>query len=143
MQHSPVDEPYATVMSELPAARSPNHRYRCSRTNDVAGLGRVNCSNGLVQYKAYCMECGGKGGNFLHSEIEGLDLDRIPVLRQHMVDACERCGSDTGTEVHHWAPAHLFDDYFDWPTSKLCKSCHALWHRVVTPNMSAIRRNAA
>ncbi|WP_425518228.1 HNH endonuclease [Nitratireductor kimnyeongensis] len=60
-------------------------------------------------------------------------------MTQHDVIPCERCGSTEGTEVHHWAPWHLFDDADEWPTSNLCKSCHTRWHRIVTPNMSTPR----
>lgn len=50
-------------------------------------------------------------------------------------EPCARCGSTNGTEVHHWAPRHLFDDADAWPTSPLCPTCHREWHRVVTPKM--------
>ena len=32
---------------------------------------------------------------------------------------CHKCGSYAGTELHHWAPRHLFDDADDWPQSFL------------------------
>lgn len=134
--------PYTANIEDLDWSRRPQHRYRCSKSTNVAALGKVICSNGSIQYKAYCMECGGKGTNIPYSQVEGLDSSRIKVITEHEIIPCERCGSEEGSEVHHWAPAHLFDDWLDWPTSHLCRKCHREWHSVVTPNMSA-RRKAA
>lgn len=134
--------PYIADIEDLAENRRPQHRYRCSGSSTIAALGKVKCSNGSFQYKAYCQECGGKGTNFPYADIDGLDEDRIPILTDHDIAPCERCGSKDGSEVHHWAPAHLFDDYFEWPTSNLCKSCHAQWHRVITPKMSTTRRES-
>jgi hypothetical protein len=67
-----------------------------------------------------------------------------PVIRDYAaaMPECERCGDASGIEVHHWAPRHLFRDADLWPTANLCRDCHQLWHRVVTPNM-AQQRGAA
>ena len=134
--------PYTASIDELVWNRRPQHRYRCSRTSTVAALGKVRCANGSIQYKAYCPECGGKGTNFPYSDVAGLDDDRIPVISDHNIIPCERCGSEDGSERHHWAPHHLFSDPDEWPTSYLCKICHLEWHRVVTPRMAANRRAA-
>lgn len=60
-------------------------------------------------------------------------------LGQRQADKpCEVCGSTGQTELHHWAPFHLFGDEADkWPTSLLCRPCHVRWHQTVTPNMGA------
>ena len=51
---------------------------------------------------------------------------------------CEVCGSTGDTQVHHWAPFHLFgEESIDWPTGHLCQACHTRWHQVVTPNMGS------
>lgn len=61
----------------------------------------------------------------------------------HMIP-CEVCGTKGTTEVHHWAPRHLFGDDADrWPTGNLCRPCHVNWHQRVTPNMSKRRSDAA
>lgn len=61
----------------------------------------------------------------------------------HMVP-CEVCGAKGTTEVHHWAPHHLFPGEADkWPTGNLCRPCHMRWHQRVTPNMGKKRSNAA
>jgi hypothetical protein len=63
---------------------------------------------------------------------------QVPVIHGNRnnprLPLCERCGS-RGVEEHHWAPHHLFDDSWDWPTSFLCRDCHMRWHRIITPNM--------
>ena len=61
-----------------------------------------------------------------------------PILRNFAEGApdCDRCGSSDGTELHHWAPSHLFEDSWQWPTSYLCRQCHTLWHQIVTPKMN-------
>jgi hypothetical protein len=136
-------EPYTADILDLAANRRPQHRYRCTDKNStVAALGKIRCSNGSIQYKAYCLECGGKGANFPYSDVEGLDESRIPFLREHDVVPCERCGSTEGSEYHHWAPVHLFEDAEDWPKSYLCRKCHLEWHAKVTPKMSTFRSAA-
>jgi len=50
---------------------------------------------------------------------------------------CVVCGSSKNIEMHHWAPRYLFGDESNiWPTSYLCKECHDIWHKKVTPKMS-------
>lgn len=138
-----IANPYTADITDLAWNKRPQHRARCSGSQTVAALGKVVCSNGAIQYKAFCLECGGKGTDLPHSTVEGLDQARIPVISNHDRVPCERCGSVDGSEVHHWAPSHLFEDSFDWPTSHLCRKCHMEWHRIVTPHMSSSRRNAA
>lgn len=133
-------EPYTADISDLAPNRKPQHKYRCSGVGTVAALGKIRCANGSFQYKAYCLECGGKGTNFPYSAIVGLDEDRIPVISDHEAVPCERCGSREGWERHHWAPIHLFEDAEEWPKSYLCRECHAKWHRVVTPRMNTAPR---
>jgi hypothetical protein len=129
-------EPYTSRFEDIDWNMRPQHRYSCSRLCEIAGLGKVVCANGSTQYKSYCMECGGRGGNLLHSDVAGLDQPRIPILSEKEIVPCERCGSMDGSEVHHWAPMHLFDDAEGWPKSHLCISCHREWHAKVTPYMS-------
>lgn len=132
-------EPYTTLVGDLAWNRRPQHRYRCSGASELAALGKVKCASGTIQYKAYCLECGGKGTNFPYSDVAGLDESRIPIISEHDVTPCERCGSDEGSEAHHWAPIHLFEDADDWPMSHLCRKCHLEWHAKVTPLMSTKR----
>jgi hypothetical protein len=136
----PGTGPYTSNINDLDFHRRPQHSLKCSNMSGVVALGKVKCANGTVQYKAYCPDCLRKGTNFPRSDIEGLDEARIPIIRDHDVVPCERCGSINGSEVHHWAPSHLFDDSDRWPTSHLCLRCHRLWHAMVTPHMSSSRR---
>lgn len=135
------NKPYEARIDDLPTYLRPSHRQRCSQSSHVAHLGKVHCKNGTVQYKAVCPECGGRGGPIPHGDIAGLDEHAIPFITVHEITACERCGSTDGSEVHHWAPRHLFDDAHEWPTSRLCRLCHAKWHSIVTPTMH-LRKSA-
>lgn len=130
-------EPFTARIEDLDWHRRPQHGYHCSGTSPIAHLGKVKASNGTIQYKAYCPECGCVGTNFKHSELDYLDVDKIPFIRVHDVVPCERCGSEDGSELHHWAPQYLFDDADEWPTSYLCRDCHGEWHSKVTPKMSS------
>jgi hypothetical protein len=64
-------------------------------------------------------------------------IDTLPVIKDYSRGLkCCVCGS-TGVEYHHWAPKHLFHGEADnWPTAYLCRSCHAKWHKLVTPHMT-------
>lgn len=90
-------------------------------------------SNGIRMACLRCLACGRRMSDRSAAKFD-MDLpleddnrDRAP---------CERCGSTSGTEEHHWAPKHLFGgDAYNWPTAQLCPSCHREWHKIVTPNM--------
>lgn len=47
---------------------------------------------------------------------------------EYVTEPCERCGTEEGTQVHHWAPRAIFVDASAWPTSSLCQPCHSAWH---------------
>lgn len=138
-----MEAAYTANVNDLGWNRLPRHRHGCSQSGDTVSLGKVKCSNGTIQYKAYCQECGGHGSPLPYKDIEGLDDQQIPLVHSQDAVPCERCGSPDGSEEHHWAPWHLFgDDAMTWPTSYLCLECHVKWHRVVTPNMSAMREKS-
>lgn len=74
------------------------------------------------------------------STLERIDAGMLDVNELEHMQPCEVCGDRGTTEIHHWAPWHLFpDDADQWPTSRLCRTCHQRWHQVVTPNMSRKR----
>lgn len=93
-------------------------------------------ANGRTHLVAVCKACRQRrtgpipGGDWHSSDFP------ILVDDSRAAPPCERCGSQDGTERHHWAPHHLFSDADDWPTSYLCRQCHTRWHQVVTPNMA-------
>lgn len=95
-------------------------------------------SNGIRMAVLRCVACWTKLQDCAAAKVS----ETLPVWADARATApvCERCGSTDGTELHHWAPNHLFHDAHDWPTSYLCRWCHALWHRMITPNMG--RRSA-
>lgn len=64
-----------------------------------------------------------------HDRVQVDDLSIIADNRRPE-RACAHCGA-LGTEQHHWAPWHLFEDADSWPTSYLCVPCHRLWHRTI------------
>lgn len=120
----------------LSPAVTPRHKLVCTQTKGVASLGKIVCSNGVNQFKFYCLECGGLSNPIAHTHL--VDVEKyyvVPVLNDFGGLPCERCGSSEGSEKHHWAPKHLFNDAETWPKSYLCRECHARWHAVVTPNM--------
>jgi len=119
---------------------------RCARcgSENVGLLEMVNCGGGIF-YKKYCF--GGKHSpnlkNPIVSKKEARQFEweggKIEKGNDRRSEKCERCGQ-LGVELHHWAPYHLFgDDSESWPKSKLCRECHTLWHKVVTPYMSLPR----
>lgn len=66
------------------------------------------------------------------------DYDAFPVAnpRMHVAVSCERCDSTDHVDCHHWAPRSMFEDADNWPTAYLCRACHRLWHKVVTPQIN-------
>lgn len=130
---------YTANVGDLAWNMRPKHRRGCTRENNVVALGRVLCRNGTEQFKAVCLECGGKGGSLPFADVANIEADVVPLIAEHVANPCERCGSESGSELHHWAPRHLFDDADEWPQSYLCRDCHAEWHSTVTPKMSSSR----
>lgn len=60
----------------------------------------------------------------------------LPTITPDLYCRCARCGNRT-TELHHWGPKGIFgtDEAEKWPKDYLCKDCHDLWHRMVTPGL--------
>ena len=92
-------------------------------------------ANGKEIAHLKCLRCG-QLQRTIGARKLGIDASSAPLYRDNRNDdACERCGSTDGVELHHWAPWYLFADAHQWPTSYLCPPCHQYWHRIVTPNM--------
>jgi hypothetical protein len=104
-------------------------------------------SNGESQVYWQCLECLKSIDSptkwISHSKLREHDIDphTLPVIENYSgYEVCAVCG-EPGTELHHWAPRHLFSDEADqWPTSYLCRKHHNTWHDLVTPNMGKRRR---
>lgn len=83
--------------------------------------------DGVATPRRYCgwcgINCGDPERNSWLYNVEFFDrrVTRAP-------EPCERCGSEDGVQLHHWAPGAIFSDSNHWPTSWLCVTCHAAWH---------------
>jgi len=141
---SGAGEDLRRAMADKSGYHSPKlTRVRCARswcnTDRIAMWMVVVAQNGVRQAQLRCIAC--------CAIDKTIGADKIgvewPVIRNYAERSpdCDRCGSSDGTELHHWAPRHLFEDAHQWPTSYLCRSCHTQWHSTVTPNMN--RRRAA
>jgi len=128
--------------------------------HDTIIIGTLIVSNGTKHYAFWCTHPRHdqplRGPSVPHQLINNhaqalsLDIDDIPVIRDHSCaqcggdgcnlcqssNPCERCGGYQRIERHHWAPRHLFTDADRWPMSNLCRQCHMEWHHVVTPHMN-------
>ena len=92
---------------------------------------------GAITYPYVCGHCGFKTCIYEKKErvlrMCNNPVEIQPTEKRHI---CEVCGQE-GAQRHHWAPSYLFGDAAEkWLTSYLCQTCHALWHRLVTPEMT-------
>ena len=101
---------------------------------------RVICANGSTQVKLLCSTCHlnmlEAGESVPHSTFRSHEW--IPIIADYRTieNPCERCG-EVETELHHWAPLHLFADAADWPQSYLCIPCHLRWHARIIEHYQA------
>lgn len=105
-----------------------------------AKLVRNIAANGTSQVYWWCFAHKGAAGQFItHDKIKaaGIDINDLPIIENYSErEQCAVCGSFE-TELHHWAPHHLFGDQAeDYPKSYLCQHHHLLWHQLVTPDMN-------
>lgn len=117
---------------------------KCDETSFFIGWAKT--VSGSTIFPLVCAACGEVSTRYVkridaeRAHAEGLDVPMVEtrtMSRFHGANVCEACKLETGTEVHHWAPRHLFGDEADaWPTANLCVECHKRWHALVTPNMS-------
>lgn len=88
--------------------------------------------NGAFQVFDLCLDCGANArGNALylpHTKVG--DLQFIPLFNDYAAKnpSCVVCGKREGTELHHFAPRHIFADAEQWPQAYLCKDHHREWH---------------
>jgi hypothetical protein len=94
---------------------------------------RLIISSGKEVATQRCSLCGrvpDKKRPFLPKK-EIKDFDKLPLFDDFSADA-PACGymgcQNKGTEYHHYAPRHLFDDADFWETGFLCLYHHNLWH---------------
>lgn len=90
----------------------------------------LRTANGYQQPRLRCRTC----YKTLSGSMKLKDVDPSTV-DGHIKDvqpthACARCSRTDATEIHHWAPTHLFADAENWPKAPLCPACHRRWHVV-------------
>lgn len=107
---------------------------KCVRC-DVEGViyRQINKSGSKVVVER-CPNCRSNtrpGAAFLSKK--GYDWDALPLFEDYTdvsfpccVEGCER----KDTQLHHFAPRHLFGEDADlWPTGYLCTDHHSEWHQ--------------
>jgi len=65
--------------------------------------------------------------------LKDYDWDSLPLFVDYSKDAapCAYRGChNPGSEYHHMAPRHLFEDADNWPTAYLCHFHHDQWHKL-------------
>lgn len=94
-------------------------------------IGYRRAGDGTLHPASRCLRCGlgdfppiPKGGRLWTVCVRD-------TLAQFTADPCARCGSNGGTQLHHWAPRAIFDDAEQWPMSYLCPPCHRTWHQAM------------
>lgn len=140
-----------TVTDHIPDHNTPAGRVELTmrgwdcedaRTHAEPMKCRVISTRGAQYVADFCSHCFALLSDWIkHSELPD-PIDSYPVARNNATEyskhglPCEVCGETYLTELHHWAPKHLFGDAaWDWPTSRLCPQHHHEWHRRVTPIM--------
>lgn len=123
---------------------TPRPECRKCKQNKNVKLRRQYASNGATQIFWYCTSCDVKAESKFVSKAQALvimsryelGVADIPLIEDYRSRfTCEVCG-ESGAEYHHWLPqcfAEQVKDHSAWPASYLCKSCHDIWHELVTP----------
>ena len=105
----------------------------CNKCNIPAVIYKQINSSGAVVVVERCPVCGrnpNKGVPFLNKSL--YDVDKLPLFQDLTLNAepCYIVGClNKGTQLHHFAPKHLFENYNDWPTAWLCQPHHDEWHK--------------
>lgn len=99
----------------------------------IWSVAKLIAPSGQIRFPWYCRQCG-KLTNVYEPKHDYLIYTMVVDMTGDF--QCERCGK-MGAELHHWMPSAIAGRDADrWPKGYLCQSCHAEWHRIVTPNLS-------
>lgn len=97
-------------------------------------LGLLIKQNGTLQWRLYCGRCDHKT-DLTHARKHHIDtIAELPVRHvDNNLDQAKPCTvrdcTQTGTEMHHFAPRNTFGDDADlWPVLPLCRHHHRHWH---------------
>ena len=101
--------------------------YNCYSSD--RGLGALRCSDGRVQVRAYCRECGARLSDVLKLP-KGMST-HVPIAEEawrHYPCSVQDCPEQYSQE-HHVMPRSV-DSTLAWiyPTVYLCEHHHRLWH---------------
>lgn len=116
----------------------------CKRCKTECVIYKQVNRNGAKVVVERCPVCGrnpNTGKPFL--TVKDYDWESLPLLQDLTPDApvCEYLGcQNKGTEYHHFAPRHLFDDADSWTTGYLCKEHHRIWHEKTMTGAYMTRR---
>jgi ssDNA-binding Zn-finger/Zn-ribbon topoisomerase 1 len=105
---------------------------KCPRCGTQSVIYRQVNGNGAKVVVERCPDCRynpNAGKAFL--PLKDYDWESLPLFEDYAAQAhpCEVRGCENvGSEYHHFAPKHLFDNYGDWHTGYLCREHHAEWH---------------
>lgn len=113
-------------------------KYRCVSCKG-GNIKRVKNRTGSGAYQVIdmCMDCltNSRGSAIYVSHKQaGLPLEEIPLWVDYTKQnpPCYVCGSQEGTELHHFAPRHIFPDEAElWPKEYLCAVHHRQWHETI------------
>jgi hypothetical protein len=99
---------------------------------------RVKCRtvHGHWQLRMQCIECGEVYGKALPQF--GVNMRSIPEFCGGVEGGvkCDVVGCEcTETALHHMMPRAMGLDSDKWPTARLCREHHSIWHAVVTPDL--------
>ncbi|HET8707729.1 MAG TPA: hypothetical protein VFM46_15610 [Pseudomonadales bacterium] len=117
-------------------------KHICSYCGKPASLGRVVMASGKTHVASWCIACGRYANPrqpYVSARAINAPIDELPIVVNNLAYA-EPCAvkgcENIGTELHHFAPRHLFFERADyWPTAYLCDAHHREWHDKVTPTM--------
>lgn len=129
-------------LQELQAANRAKADARCEHQHGTAVYARRLRSGELRLYTG-CATCQAprEGGRWLpHDAVSNVDELEVAIDERYDNPPCARCGA-FGTELHHFAPRHLFGaaEADLWPTAWLCQPCHDHWHHVTRTGSHAER----
>lgn len=101
------------------------------KTEETVIYRQVNSSGSkvVVERCPNCHRNPNKGKPFL--PLQNYNWDELPLFENYSdqsMPCCVAGCANIGTEYHHFAPRHLFDNPDGWPTGYLCKEHHNEWH---------------
>lgn len=124
------------MVKELPIIQIPRHCFYCQSRKITRVKNRIG--NGAFQVWDMCVNCERHAWGrvyYIPHKQAGMPLEEIPLFQDYMKHnpPCVVCHSREGTELHHFAPRHIFgtEEAERWPKEYLCVKHHRVWHESV------------